>query len=55
MFHWDEAAINDLVANKRPWKKDPHHFKHCKITAVALIKMVMHAKAGGDIEVMGCM
>lgn len=47
--------MNDLIANKRPWKKDPHHFKHCKISAVALIKMVMHAKAGGDLEVMGCM
>ena len=47
--------MNDLIANKRPWKKDPHFFKHCKISAVALIKMVMHAKAGDDMEVMGCM
>jgi len=26
-----------------------------KISAVALVKMVMHAKRGGDIEVMGLM
>lgn len=26
-----------------------------KISAVALVKMVMHAKSGGDIEVMGLM
>ena len=39
----------------RPWKKDPDHFKKVKISAVALIKMVMHAKSGGDIEVMGVM
>jgi COP9 signalosome complex subunit 5 len=33
----------------------PHHFKRVKISSVALIKMVMHAKKGGDIEVMGLM
>lgn len=33
----------------------PHHFKRVKISSVALIKMVMHAKSGGDIEVMGLM
>ena len=33
----------------------PHHFKRIKISSVALIKMVMHAKKGGDIEVMGLM
>lgn len=47
--------MNDLIARQRPWKQDPHFFKHCKISAVALIKMVMHAKSGGDIEIMGCM
>ena len=29
------------------------YFKKCKISAVALIKMAMHARSGGDIEVMG--
>ncbi|KAK5631874.1 hypothetical protein RRF57_007588 [Xylaria bambusicola] len=42
---------NDL----RPWKSDPHHFKHVRVSAVALIKMVMHARSGGSIEVMGLM
>ena len=55
LFTWDQEAMNDLIANKRPWKQDPHFFKHCKISAVALIKMVMHAKAGDDLEVMGVM
>lgn len=31
------------------------HFKKVKISATALIKMVMHTKSGGDIEVMGMM
>ncbi|KAI5928783.1 Mov34/MPN/PAD-1 family protein [Camillea tinctor] len=39
----------------RPWKSDPRHFKHVRISAVALIKMVMHARSGGSIEVMGLM
>jgi hypothetical protein len=29
------------------------YFKKVKISATALIKMVMHTKLGGDIEVMG--
>jgi proteasome lid subunit RPN8/RPN11 len=32
-----------------------NHFKRIKISAVALIKMVMHARSGGDIEIMGLM
>ena len=55
VFGWDLEEMNNYVAQTRPWKKDPHWFTHCKISAVALIKMVMHAKAGDDMEVMGCM
>ncbi|RDI83299.1 Compactin diketide synthase [Venturia inaequalis] len=39
----------------KPWKKDPHHFKHVRISAVAMLKMVMHARSGGNLEVMGLM
>ncbi|CAJ0558062.1 unnamed protein product, partial [Mesorhabditis spiculigera] len=38
-----------------PWEKDPHYFKEVKISAVALIKMVTHARSGGNLEVMGLM
>ncbi|KAH9903714.1 COP9 signalosome complex subunit 5 [Xylariomycetidae sp. FL2044] len=37
------------------WKADPHYFKSVRISAVALIKMVMHARSGGEIEIMGLM
>ena len=47
----DQAVANDA----KPWKKDPHHFKNVRISAVALLKMVMHARSGGSIEVMGIM
>ena len=31
----------------------PHFFKEIKISALALLKMVMHARSGGALEVMG--
>ena len=33
----------------------PHYFKRVKISATALVKMVMHTRRGGDLEVMGLM
>ncbi|KAL7006891.1 COP9 signalosome catalytic subunit rri1 [Cystobasidiomycetes sp. EMM_F5] len=39
----------------RPWKGDPHYFKHVQISAVALVKMVTHARSGGQYEIMGLM
>jgi len=38
-----------------PWTKDPHYFRVCKISAVALIKMVIHARSGVPHEIMGLM
>ncbi|KAF1983155.1 COP9 signalosome complex subunit 5 [Aulographum hederae CBS 113979] len=49
------AAEQKAIADRKPWKEDPHHFKHVRISAVALLKMVMHARSGGAIEVMGLM
>ncbi|KAI2630594.1 COP9 signalosome complex subunit 5 [Hypoxylon sp. NC1633] len=43
------------VNNAKPWNANPNFFKHVRISAVALIKMVMHARSGGSIEVMGLM
>ncbi|KAF8951178.1 COP9 signalosome complex subunit 5 [Haplosporangium bisporale] len=54
IYHFD-AAVQKQILNESPWKKDPHYFTHVKISAVALIKMVMHARSGGNIEVMGMM
>lgn len=33
----------------------PHYFKTVQISALALLKMVMHARSGGRLEVMGLM
>eukprot|EP00842_Homolaphlyctis_polyrhiza_P003537 jgi/Hompol1/4184/HPOL_003509-RA len=54
IFFYD-AAQQKAIQSARPWSKDPHHFKKMKISAVALVKMVMHARSGGSIEVMGVM
>lgn len=39
----------------KPWRTDPNYFKTVRISAVALIKMVMHARSGGSLEIMGLM
>jgi COP9 signalosome complex subunit 5 len=54
LYAFDSEA-NKKVTDERPWRKDPNHFKYVRISAVALVKMVMHARSGGDIEVMGLM
>ncbi|WWD21723.1 COP9 signalosome complex subunit 5 [Kwoniella shandongensis] len=47
----DEKALED----QEPWRTDPHYFHTVKISAVALIKMVTHARSGGIYEIMGTM
>lgn len=54
MYMYDTQA-QKTQNDAKPWKKDPNHFKHVRISAVALIKMVMHARTGGQLEVMGLM
>ena len=50
-----DAAEQKQINDVRPWKQDAHYFKHVRISAIALLKMVMHARSGGSIEVMGLM
>ena len=50
-----DAAEQKALQDEKPWKKDPNHFKNVRISAVALLKMVMHARSGGSLEVMGLM
>lgn len=54
LYRFDEDAHDRFLENKS-WENDIHYFKKVKISAVALIKMVMHAISGGSIEVMGLM
>ncbi|KAH8116206.1 Mov34-domain-containing protein [Phellopilus nigrolimitatus] len=54
IFRFD-AEANKAILKEQPWKNDPHYFKSCKISAVALIKMVIHARSGVPWEIMGLM
>lgn len=53
-FKYDREE-QQMIRNVKPWEKDPHYFKEVKISSLALLKMVMHARSGGNIEVMGLM
>uniref|UniRef100_A0A1I7XRS6 COP9 signalosome complex subunit 5 n=1 Tax=Heterorhabditis bacteriophora TaxID=37862 RepID=A0A1I7XRS6_HETBA len=50
IYEYNEAEQHEMRTAK-PWEKDPHYFKEVKISAVALLKMVMHARRGGNLEV----
>ncbi|RMJ26086.1 hypothetical protein PHISP_03065 [Aspergillus sp. HF37] len=54
LYQYDEET-HKALNQSRPWANDPHYFKHIRISAVALLKMVMHARSGGSLEVMGLM
>jgi len=54
LYRYD-AAAQKAANDAHPWRSDPHHFKSVRVSAVALLKMVMHARSGGSIEVMGLM
>lgn len=43
------------LQDQSPWKSDPRYFKTVFVSALALMKMTIHADSGGDIEVMGMM
>eukprot|EP00400_MALV-I_sp_L67-5_P000178 gene178-154_t len=54
LYRYDGDEQDRIYADK-PWTRDERHFKKVKLSAVALVKMVMHARSGGDLEIMGLM
>lgn len=38
---------------ERPWKMDPNYFKKVYISSISVMKMALHARSGGSIEIMG--
>jgi COP9 signalosome complex subunit 5 len=54
IYKYNRQQQQEIIARK-PWIKDPHYFKNIKVSALALLKMVMHARSGQNLEVMGLM
>ncbi|SPC62766.1 probable COP9 signalosome subunit 5 CSN5 [Ustilago sp. UG-2017b] len=54
IFRYDSEEQRSILRSQR-WKTDPHFFTKVRISAVGLIKMVMHARSGGIYEIMGLM
>lgn len=54
LYDYDSEGQKAIAAEK-PWTRNANFFKHVRISAVALIKMTMHARSGGNLEVMGLM
>ena len=43
------------LLNASPWKKNPQYFTSVRISALALLKMTIHARSGTPLEIMGLM
>ena len=43
IYKYDREQQRSMLSAK-PWEKDPHFFKEIKISALALLKMVMHMR-----------
>ncbi|KAJ2861829.1 COP9 signalosome catalytic subunit rri1 [Coemansia aciculifera] len=54
VYCYDGQLQSDQL-DQRPWRADPRYYRKVEISSIALVKMVMHARSGGDIEVMGLM
>ncbi|EAR83224.1 Mov34/MPN/PAD-1 family protein (macronuclear) [Tetrahymena thermophila SB210] len=52
LYFFDEKE-QDKILDARPWRSDPRYFKKCKISLLALLKMLSHARMAGSNEVMG--
>ena len=43
IYKYDRQS-QQAMQQAKPWEKDPHFFKDIKISALALLKMVIHAR-----------
>uniref|UniRef100_A0A0D3D788 COP9 signalosome complex subunit 5 n=1 Tax=Brassica oleracea var. oleracea TaxID=109376 RepID=A0A0D3D788_BRAOL len=50
IFHYDGAA-HAKVLKEKTWATNPNYFKRVQISALALLKMVVHARSGSTIEI----
>ena len=51
LFRYDD--MQQTATTTETWARNPHFFKHVRVSALALIKMTMHCRSGSNLEVMG--
>ena len=51
IYHFEKQAYFKSI-DHRPWREDVKCFTKVKVSAIAMLKMVLHAIGGGSIEVM---
>lgn len=54
LYKYDDVEQKAILA-AHPWRTDPSYFRNVLVSSIALVKMAMHARSGGAIEVMGMM
>eukprot|EP00042_Codosiga_hollandica_P057586 m.855551 g.855551 ORF g.855551 m.855551 type:complete len:335 (+) comp59625_c0_seq25:2626-3630(+) len=54
LYVFDEQVHAELM-QAQPWATEPNYFKKVRVSAIALLKMVTHARSGKNLEVMGIM
>ncbi|KAI9505622.1 Mov34/MPN/PAD-1 family protein [Coemansia spiralis] len=54
IYYFDEN-FQTQQTSERPWNNNIYYYRKVEISSIALVKMVMHARSGGDLEVMGLM
>ncbi|KAG7750762.1 hypothetical protein KL911_004641 [Ogataea haglerorum] len=50
-----EQSSDNKTLESKAWLSDPHFFHTVHISSLALMKMSLHARSGGSIEIMGMM
>ena len=55
LYSLPSSVEQQKLNSARPWSKDPNYFTDCRISALALLKMAIHARSGEALEIMGLM
>ena len=50
-----DPELQKKITSEKPWSQNPNHFTSCRVSALALLKMTIHARSGGNLEIMGLM
>ena len=54
LYTHDTTAYQALL-RAAPWRRDRQYFRRVRVSVIALLKMLLHARSGGELEVMGLM